>query len=501
MKFLLFFTSFLFTLGFLHAENQPSRSILDEKGQAIVKLSFQDGQLITRTLFSYDAKGRVIKKIADNGLSEDPLNLEGVTERYVTLFKYHPRFSGTDYLTEVLHKFISVEKGTEKIIWHIFNTFSSDKKLIQREEIDSEGTYTHITFDDKGKFLTFLKCQKSGEQERMVFSYDKDGRLQSVAKETREGITELIYDIHGFPIIRKEDPKHENTWIPAVAESIEFYQQVFTNMQKAMERISFSTIDFSRFKCVDEHLENFTKGLIGPLNFTLSGYYQHPARSGIYGNGEFDDKVRVTLINGILNNPKNHLENLDRFSSLHGGVNIHYVFRPFGGYSRDVMRSVFTKLGWVSPQARDLAKMWKDLIAEMGGLEGKGHIIHYAHSLGGTDTNRAKDLMTKEELQMISCYTFGSPTIIVNGHFKTAINYTSLRDGVSQFFDPLTYVWGLFTTTSNIVYLDTIWGVPFIDHLISNPSYNQVLKQRGKDFIKAYFKKEANSPLEPSPST
>ena len=219
--------------------------------------------------------------------------------------------------------------------------------------------------------------------------------------------------------------------------------------------------------------------LMRPAVFRICGYHTHPARIGVHGTGEVSEKVRVTLINGILNYPRDQTKHLEMFSEFHGGVNIHDIFRPCEGWSVDMFRCAATKLGIISEQARTLAQKWKELIQEMGGPEGGGVIIHYAHSIGGTETDNAKRLMTPEELKMIRVFALASPTIIHNEGFQSAMNYVSMRDGVC-YLDPVDYFSGPFLSNHNIVYLDTILGTPIVDHLITNPSYKTVIKRLGR---------------------
>lgn len=494
MKFLIFITSLFFSYWIYGAESSSqTRNLFDANGKLTAKFTSLEGKSSVRTFYKYDAKGRIIKITSDNGTSNDPGDMAGVTEQFFTTYQHHPDFQDQDHPTEILQKHLDLVNGKEKLILHTFNTYNAKKELLQRELIDCEGTYTHMTFDKEGKPTSLLKCKKQGEQQRMTLEYDVNGRLLKVSQETREGITELIYDSNGFPILRRQNtssyPYSDQPWAPDVAESVETFSNLFANLQKAIETISFSKIGSSTLHDLEEGMEKFIISIIGSSNFQKSGFYTYSERAGIYGNGEVNDKIRITLINGILNTPSDHMENLDLFSNTHGGVNIHYIFRPYRGYSRDIMECIGAKGGWISSSARNLAKRWKELIAEMGGVNGGGLIIHYAHSIGATDTYRAKSLMTPEELKMIKVYTIGSPTIIPNKDFHSVMNYTSLRDGVSQFFDPLSYLWGLLDPSANVVFVDTIFGCPIVDHLLTNPAYNAVLDEKGKEFVEGYVKK------------
>lgn len=462
--------------------------IRNEAGKITAQYSYEGQSLHLRTFYTYDEKGRLVEVASYNGTAADPLNFAGVTEAFVTNYRHHPDCKDQDHPIEILKKYIDVTGcEEEQLVSHTFNTYGIEQELIQRENIDSEGTYTHMTFDKIGKPLTMLRAYKQGDQERMVFEYDKQGKLKTVSKETREGLTELIYDKKGFPILRRnpvQNSLENEPWAAELAKSVEAYGNLFKAIQRGFNKINL--INRGTEKRFDENFEEYAKAILGPWTYAASGVYSYPQRIGIYGNGEISDNVRISLINGILNDPSDHMQNLELFCDLHGGVNIHYVFRPYEGYTKDILRCMFVKVGWISPQARELAKKWKELIAEMGGIGQGGTIIHYAHSIGGTDTYRARTMMTPEELKMIKVISIGSATMIPNRDFQAVINYTSLRDGVSQLIDTVAYLSGFLDGQTNIVYLDTLWGIPIIDHMINNPGYSAIVKMKGEEFINKY---------------
>lgn len=198
------------------------------------------------------------------------------------------------------------------------------------------------------------------------------------------------------------------------------------------------------------------------------------------------NNVRVTFINGIMNNKNDFLKAVKWLSDIHGGLSIHFCFKPTEGWAWDLLKSSLVKLGIVSNEAYSLAETWKRLISEMGGTGSGGTIIHYSHSIGGTHTNVAKTLMTRDELKMIQVITFGSPTVIPTGEFKSVINYISVRDGV-LFFDPIARLKALFSDNSHIVYVGTYYGVPFVDHFLANDAYRVALENHAKAFVDKYF--------------
>jgi hypothetical protein len=276
-----------------------------------------------------------------------------------------------------------------------------------------------------------------------------------------------------------------NGWLYSAESKDALYtpQAQFENFFSTKEHPDSDQDTFAEF--IEDPLVSLLKTVLGETIFDISGYYYHPTQNGVYGEGEINDKVRVTLINGILNFPEHHSANLEMFSATHAHVNIHYIFRSCEGWSRDMVRCLFSKAGYISDQAQLLANTWKKLIDEMGGVTGGGTIIHYAHSIGGTETYAAKNLLNPDELKMIKVITLGSPTLIPEGEFGSVINYASRRDGVCL-LDIVNFIQGLLDPDMNIIYLDTFLGIPLVDHPLSVPSYSELIEELGKKFIAEY---------------
>lgn len=222
----------------------------------------------------------------------------------------------------------------------------------------------------------------------------------------------------------------------------------------------------------------------------MSGYNADPGEIGIY-EGEELDNVRITFINGVLNTKSDALVTARWLSESHGGVSIHYIFNPTGGWAWDLLKSTSVRWGIVSDEALSVAQLWKKLIEEMGGPESEGTIIHYAHSIGACHTYAAKSLMTPEELKMIRLYTFGSPTIIPPDDFQLVLNYIGVRDGVGL-MDIFGRIKAWIYDCSHIIYVGSYLGIPFIDHLIQGGSYHLPIETLGKEFLE-HFKNRAAS--------
>ncbi len=208
-------------------------------------------------------------------------------------------------------------------------------------------------------------------------------------------------------------------------------------------------------------------------SYGLMGLSGEETEQAAYGDVELSEKVRCSFINGMLINKVEMLSNLEFISQAHGNTRVHYIFRPTEGFTLDGLRAIWVKIsdgvGYRSPHAHLLAKKWRELIAEMGGVEGGGVILHYAHSLGGTETDRARKLLTPEEQKRIRVVTFGSPTIVGNEGFSQVINVVGIYDGVC-IFDPL----GRGDPDN------TIWFLPGANHLLQGGTYQPVMHRLGE---------------------
>lgn len=271
-----------------------------------------------------------------------------------------------------------------------------------------------------------------------------------------------------------------------------FYSRASSLGQKSSD-VFFTINDFIHDHLSIEYnfknkIEDAAVAIFGKINLTFYGFYNDNQEVDTLGQGELNNKVRITLINGIIN-ARHDLDNtLEMISKAHGGNNIHYIFRPTEGWTKDLVKATLVKFGWVSPQAKQLAVRWKELIEEMGGTHGGGKIIHYAHSLGSVDTFMAKGLLSPEELSMIKVYTFGSPSLLNPGGFQSVTNYVSKGDGVS-YLDPIRYIYSMINHMDHVSFIPSSWAIPFIDHQLTFPAYQSVIESLGKQFLELYVKK------------
>lgn len=241
--------------------------------------------------------------------------------------------------------------------------------------------------------------------------------------------------------------------------------------------------DLTLSENIDEMLNDFFG--VDFLKFT--GYYQDASCIGCYRpNQELNPLVKISFVNGMFNYKEDIGITLKNFSNAHGGNTIYYVFHSSKGWTDDLIYSTLAKWGSTSPVAQMIAQLWRSLIQEMGGINSGGIIIHYAHSIGATNTLMARQLLSPEELTMIHVVTLGSPTLIrENTGFGSIVNYASTQDFICL-LDPWGYLRGWWNKNGNVRWLKSSWDVFPFDHAIDCTPYKYIIQKLGADFVANY---------------
>lgn len=289
------------------------------------------------------------------------------------------------------------------------------------------------------------------------------------------------YDLYGLFSISSIWSQTQET----LTSGYQFFQEWWDYAHQSMQ---------SGLKLGNDSLKAFErigKNFLGERIFLLVGDYFEKTESGRYGRHDLSDKIRITFINGILTNQNGLIENLEMISQSHGNSIVHYIFRPTEGWMVDIYKAFLVKmafmLGFRSIHAHLLARKWKELIAEMGGTNGGGAILHYAHSLGGSETDRARNLLSPEEQKMIRVISFGSATMIRDEGFASVVNYVSVNDGVPA-LDPLGFIRNQYDDRSNVRYERHFleWPIWPIDHLLTGSTYKPILMGLGDEFVRQF---------------
>lgn len=420
-----FFVAIFFNFLFLLTRSNISASEKDEREKALAN----SNSLIKEYYDSGEYAGLIKHEfhIAEDGTTV-------LYNRYFydenEMIVYDLFDNKTIYRKDAENNLVAIEKCDLK-----GNPYSIEKLIIENQKI------VRKTFEDvRGNALI---CER--------YFYDNDGNL--IKSEKYLSLEELAEKI-------------ENDILPA--------NETFQYLNELLKAENLTTI------------QEIAETYLGPLYLMTAGYYNHPLESGIFGFGEAGKKVRITFINGILNRNSDCMETARLISKTHGGTNVHYIYRPTTGWANDLMQAVSVRFGYLTPQATLLANRWKELIADMGGVQSEGVIIHYAHSIGASDTWNARTLLTPEEKNMIRVITIGSPFMIHKDGLHSVVNFVSMRDGVSL-LDPFGYFKGHLDEDSSVVFLGSVWeGLPFVEHPINSPSYLALIYNLGKDFISMF---------------
>jgi YD repeat-containing protein len=427
----------------------------DEWGQCVAAID-ADGN---ETLYTYDSFGRLISILSLSLLDEwdQPY-------RSLTTFAYNI----CDQITQ-----ITDPKGEQITI--SYNARGKPIKIVY-----PDGSYDTFTY-----FLNGALKEKR-MRDGIVYSVTQDELNNIFCMNHDDGLLDLSEETSHT----EDESRHTYSyaiWNGAVDAIYSFFNYLQTSVYAAKVKW---TPELKLPLSVSQAFENISKTFFSESIFRLMGSEIDQRFIEYYGEREISDKVRVTFINGIMNSAHILFQSLKLISESHGGIKVHYVYRPTDGWTLDLARAVLIKtaflLGFRSAQAHLLAQMWRQLIQEMGGVGGGGTIIHYAHSIGGSDTDRARELLSPEEQKMIRVITFGSPTLIRNEGFQSVFNMVSVNDGVSSFFlEPFGYIRNFFDPNSNVQFYGSFLNWPYwpADHLLNGSTYGSILYWLGKQFL------------------
>jgi len=443
-------------------ENGVTIRTFYKNGQVNAQYIYDSEQLRVRQFFDYDHEGNLSAAVVDDGIETKDVDLTAVTERRVIRF-YPKRGHPNSSLPGVIeHAYVNLSTGAEVVLQRIILDYSPKEEIISQKFLSSEGVLE--------------KC--------ILLSYDNSGRLNALGDE-RGNVTRTVSMQDVSLVMSHEYNSHslstaESTAIDRSSEKgnnslQEFYKTATYIVNIVKNRLSFS-------KYIGPILDEIAQKIVGKTFLQMSGFYEAESKTGVHGKGEINDKLRITFVNGILNCREDFKKSLNLLSESHGGENIHYVFDATQGWSWDIFNCIFTKCGFVSPQAHRVAEMWKKMIHEMGGVAGNGIIYHYAHSLGGVHTQAALCLMQPEEKALIRIYTFGCPTVIVDKEVNHISNYFSVRDGVCL-LDPIGLCGAFLYDNEDVIIVGDWLGIPFIDHLLLNSTYMSIIQKLGNEFL------------------
>jgi RHS repeat-associated protein len=119
------------------------------------KLLLDNDVICLRHFFSYDANTSLVKTIEDDGCTNDPHNLSGVTERLITYF--FPRQTEPVGLPERIDKmYLDLQTGQETLLKRLFCFYSKEGHLIRQDTYDAQGVFCYTqewNYDDHGNVI------------------------------------------------------------------------------------------------------------------------------------------------------------------------------------------------------------------------------------------------------------------------------------------------------------------------------------------------------------
>ena len=388
------------------------------------------------------------------------LSIELDQDTYIAL---HDNFGSINALVSLENK--SVSESYRHNSYGLEHIFNSANKKINQSHISNPWRYQGKRHEEETGFIHFGKRDYDPLKGQWL-TPDPMGSIDSPNPYAFTKSNPIAYRDHDGLL----------SWSGLIND----LHNIATNISTALSSFTHS----NEFKV---GFEAFTEALVGRTFLQIIGDpFHNSSRSGTHGMGEVHDLVRISHINGILNGPEGCLEAAQLISNAHGNNNVHYYFVSTGGLAWDLATGLFSKIGWTSPEAYELAAHWRELIEDMGGVDSGGSIIHYAHSLGGTFTEQAKNLLSEEELSMIHVVTLGAASVIKDDRLASTKNYISVKDIIPILGNPFACLSTFWKEHHHLYFEGFESGTLLIDHLIKESTYYSIIERLGNSFTETY---------------
>ncbi|MDN3507014.1 MAG: hypothetical protein P0S96_07285 [Simkaniaceae bacterium] len=145
------------------------------KGTNLITSKFiKDGnRIIQREFWTYDDCHNLIEKISDDGQSENPDDLNGVTDRHKTSYALRqstPFLHMPEWVIETYH-----DSGDEKLLKKSHLIYDERGNVIQEEVYDAEENFAYTiekTYNERGDLLS--ETDRLGQE--ATYAYDEKGR-------------------------------------------------------------------------------------------------------------------------------------------------------------------------------------------------------------------------------------------------------------------------------------------------------------------------------------
>ena len=145
-----------------------------------------------RTFYTYDNCALCIKTIIDDGCTEDPYNLTGVTFRKITAIT--PKYSLPCFgLPEVIEEKTLNDQGEEVLLSKRVLSYTPFGAICQEDYYDSLGVYRYSlynTYDDQERLI----CKTDPLGYKTFYTYDIYNNVTSIRGPREDQYQEIFYD-------------------------------------------------------------------------------------------------------------------------------------------------------------------------------------------------------------------------------------------------------------------------------------------------------------------
>lgn len=212
-----------------HGNSTKIYSYITERSLLKSCLITVNDEIKSRSFYSYDMRGVLIKEISDDGCKKEEQDLTGVTERkirYITPTQYYP----VGFPEIIEEKYLDLENGKEQLFKKTVNIYDSFGHILRQNHFDNLDVLTHSLFweyDNHGNVI----FEKNEQGQTFTRKYDANDNLIFEQGPNSDYYTEYAYDFSNRLISTKEvhadglilQSSHRYTRTSKLLASTDFY--------------------------------------------------------------------------------------------------------------------------------------------------------------------------------------------------------------------------------------------------------------------------------------
>lgn len=156
------------------------------------ELLYKIDTILTRTFHTYDNCASLIQTITDDGKSEDPNDIQGVTFRKIVQIKPKQELPCLG-LPEIVQEKTLDAHGQEILLKKVIYTYANSGKILKEEHYDSTNTHRYIlhnTYDEQERLIS--KTDPLGNT--TLFTYDLNNNLLCITGPRKDQEKKITYD-------------------------------------------------------------------------------------------------------------------------------------------------------------------------------------------------------------------------------------------------------------------------------------------------------------------